>query len=159
MGILADSSLVAKPLGALRIHNLASAEYIARFGLPQTLEDLSQHRLVHYPSSLGSPLADAGFEYVDPIDGRLRFLPMAGAFTVNNSDAYRAACLAGLGIIQSPLTGVREQLATGALLKVLPQWQAEAMPVSLLVAHRRQLPARVQRMMQWLEVEVPRLLG
>lgn len=159
VGTLADSSLVAKPLGALRIHNLASADYIARCGLPQSLEDLARHQLVHYTSSFGSPLADAGFEYVDPVDGRLRFVPMAGALTVNNSDAYRAACLAGLGIIQSPLTGVRELLASGMLVEVLPQWQAEAMPVSLLVAHRRQLPARVQRMMQWLEAEVRAMLA
>jgi len=38
----------------------------------------------------------------------------------------------------------------GLLVEVLPQYRAEAMPVSLLYAHRRHLPQRVQAFMAWL---------
>lgn len=75
---------------------------------------------------------------------------MPGALTVNNSDAYQAACLAGLGLIQAPEPGVRELLASGQLVCVLPDHIPPPMPVTLLYANRRHLPRRVQAFMDWL---------
>jgi DNA-binding transcriptional LysR family regulator len=68
---------------------------------------------------------------------------------VNSSDAYHAACVAGLGIIQAPRIGVRDELARGELVEVLPQFKPAPMPVSLLYAHRRNLPKRVRVFMDW----------
>ncbi|KJG37621.1 transcriptional regulator, partial [Raoultella planticola] len=60
------------------------------------------------------------------------------------------ACLAGLGIIQVPRTGVREALRTGELIDILPQYRAEPLPVSLIYPHRRNLSRRVHLFMEWL---------
>jgi DNA-binding transcriptional LysR family regulator len=77
---------------------------------------------------------------------------------VNNAEAYEAACLAGLGLIQVPAVGVREHLADGRLVEVLPQLRPAPMPVSLLYAHRRNLSRRVQAFMAWIaEVLRPHL--
>jgi DNA-binding transcriptional LysR family regulator len=41
---------------------------------------------------------------------------------------------------------------------VLPQWRAPGLPVTVLYAHRRQLPARLRVFMDWLaEVLAPYL--
>jgi len=101
--------------------------------------------LIHYVSRLGSK--SEGFEY--PESGEYRTLPMSGPVVVNNSDAYNAACLAGLGLIQVPEIGVREHLARGALVEVLPRYRPEPMSLSLLYAHRRNLPKRVRVFMEW----------
>lgn len=146
IGALGDSSLVARPLGQFRVANCASPGYLQCYGVPQTLEDLAGHRLVHYAASLGGR-AD-GWEYWD--GAAYRVLPMAGVLTVNNVEAYRTACLAGLGLIQAPLIGLGPYLQRGELVEVLPQLRAEPMPVSLLYAHRRNLPQRVQVFMQWM---------
>jgi DNA-binding transcriptional LysR family regulator len=74
---------------------------------------------------------------------------MQGALTVNNADAYEHACLAGLGIIQNPAAGLREHLESGRLVQILPQYPPEPMPVSIVYAHRRNLPRRVQVFMDW----------
>jgi DNA-binding transcriptional LysR family regulator len=74
---------------------------------------------------------------------------MPGPIVVNSSDAYNAACLAGLGLIQAPEIGVREHLARGELVEVLPQYRPGPMSVSLLYAHRRNLPKRVRVFMEW----------
>jgi len=95
-------------------------------------------------------VAPPGFEYVDAASGETRILKMPGSVTVNSSDAYLAACLAELGIIQGPEIGVREHLANGALVEILPRHRVVAMPVYLLYSHRRQLPKRVQAFMNWL---------
>jgi DNA-binding transcriptional LysR family regulator len=75
---------------------------------------------------------------------------MEGSVTVNNSDAYVGACLAGLGLVQVPEPGVREHLAAGRLVQVLPGFRPPPMPVSLVYAQRRHLPRRVQAFMAWI---------
>lgn len=149
VGPLEDSSLVARPLGAYRVINCASSGYLARFGRPRELADLAHHRVVFYAATFGH--RPAGFEVADPAaPGGVRTIDMPGAVTVNNSDAYLAACLAGLGLVQVPCIGVAPFLASGQLEEVLPQHRAPDMPVTLLVPHRRQLPRRVQVFMAWL---------
>jgi DNA-binding transcriptional LysR family regulator len=140
-----DSQLIARPLGRLILINCASVDYLRRRGIPQTLADLAAHDLIHYVSTLGGK--SEGFEY--PESGGYRTLSMSGPVVVNNSDAYNAACLAGLGLIQAPEIGVREHLARGVLVEVLPQHRPEPMSLSLLYAHRRNLPKRVRAFMDW----------
>ncbi|UXH78021.1 LysR family transcriptional regulator [Roseateles amylovorans] len=156
VGMLTDSSLVARPLGVLEMMNCASPAYLAAHGEPQALADLATHRLVHYVSTLGQ--RSPGFEWQDA-QGEVHFEPMGGTLTVNNSEAYAAACLAGLGIIQVPRHGNQIEVNAGHLREILPHHRAAPMPVHLLYPHRRQLPRRVQAFMQWLAALLaPRLI-
>jgi len=149
VGALLDSSLIARPLGHYRMINCASPAYIAAYGLPTSLADLSQHRLVHYLANFGG--RDPGFEYVDPeAPDTVCHIAMGGVLTVNNSEAYTAACLAGVGIVQSPEPGMRRYLASGQLVELLPDYRPAPMPISLVYAHRRHLPQRVQVFMSWI---------
>jgi len=158
VGTLGDSNLIARPLGFYRMVNCASPAYIAQFGCPRHPDELAGHRLIHYVMNLGA--RDSGFEYQDADDaGSCVHIPMDGALTVNNSDAYYGACLAGLGIIQVPEVGVRSALDQGVLVELIPQYRAAPMPVSLVYANRRHQPRRVQVFMNWLEaIMKPRLI-
>lgn len=150
IGELGDSNHIARPLGFYRMVNCASPGYISRFGSPRHPDELAGHQLVHYVSNLGA--RDSGFEYVDPGNGNsVEYIAMKGALTVNNSDAYLAACLAGFGIIQVPEYGVRAELGSGQLVEVMPQYRAAPMPVSLIYANRRHQPRRVRVFMDWLD--------
>ncbi len=156
VGTLRDSGLVARRLGVMRQINCASPAYLCAHGTPRTLADLAQHRLVHYAATLGAPVA--GWEYLD--GETQRFHPMRGAVTVNSSDAYQAACLAGLGLIQAPSMGIgaKALVAQGLLVEVMPEFRPPPMPVSLLYPNRRHLAKRVQALMEWLaELITPRL--
>lgn len=146
VGPLADSELVARPLGALRMSNVAGPAYLRAHGTPKTLADLAQHRVVHYAARLGTQ--GAGWEYLE--GGVARLLPMRSSVVVNSTDAYQAACLAGLGLIQAPVRGTWRLVEAGLLVEVLPAHTPPPMPVSLLYPHRRHLPARVQAMLQWM---------
>ena len=146
VGTLRDSGLVARRLGRFRMTNCASPAYLAEHGTPHTLDDLDHHQLIHYAPTLGAkPL---GWEHRD--SAVYRFKPMRGALTVNNAEAYQAACLAGLGLVQVPLAGVKHLLAHGLLVEVLPQHTAAPMPVSLLYPHRRSASPRLKALMDWL---------
>ena len=155
VGALADSELVARPLGFMRMRNIASPAYLRAHGTPRTLADLAHHRVVHYMPSLNAQ--GAGWDYVDA-DGQPRSLAMRAHVTVNGTEAYQAAALAGLGLIQAPRLGSDALVAAGRLVEVLPEFNAPAMQVSLMVPHRRQLPPRVQAVMAWLtQVLAPHL--
>ncbi|MBK6920743.1 MAG: LysR family transcriptional regulator [Deltaproteobacteria bacterium] len=144
---LRDSGLVALRLGELELVNCAAASYLRARGIPRTLQDLDDHTLVNYAADLGSGVPE--FEYHD--GHRHRVHPMRAAITVNNADAFSAACDAGLGIVQVPRTGVAERLASGALVEVLPRHRAAPLPVFLLHPHGRRVPRRVRAVLDWLE--------
>jgi DNA-binding transcriptional LysR family regulator len=145
-GAVVDPGLVGRTIGHMNMVNCASPDYLQERGTPKTLDDLAQHRIVHYAPTLGAK-AD-GFDYVDV--GKTRTVSMSGALTVNNADAYQAACLAGLGIIQVPEVGVHELLKQGALCNFMPEWVPPPMPLTLLYANRRNVPVRVRVVIDWL---------
>ena len=146
VGAQPDQSVVARHLCDFIMVNCASPEYLQRYGVPERLEDLTQHRLVHYVGVLGS--RSEGFVYEQ--EGTLHRVPMAGSVTVNSTDCYESACLGGFGLIQAPLTGMQPHLLSGELVAVLPQFNAPSMEVSLLYARQRHLPLRVRAFMDWL---------
>jgi len=146
VGVLEDSGLIARQIGHLPLINCACPDYLARFGTPDTLEALSQHAMVHYSQHLGG-LPD-GFEYDNGKTTRL--IKTGGAVTVNSTETYRAACIAGLGIIQVPRAGVLQALKEKKLVEILPQFTARPMPVALLYPHRRNLARRVRVFIEWL---------
>jgi DNA-binding transcriptional LysR family regulator len=154
VGRVDEPSLVVRPLGMARVLTFASPAYLARYGMPRTLEDMAGHRLIHYAVNFGS--APDGWEYFDGTT--YRELPLAGVVTVNNAAAYDAACLAGYGLIQVPVIGASRHLANGTLVQVLPQYAAAPMPVSLMYAHRRHLPLRVRAFIEWVAALLKPLL-
>ncbi|WP_374077119.1 LysR family transcriptional regulator [Bdellovibrio bacteriovorus] len=147
VGSLGDSGLIARHLGKLTLVNCASPSYIEDHGKPKKLEDLKDHYLIHYVSTLGTK--PDGFEYFD--GEKYRSIKMNASITVNNTDAYTSACLAGLGIIQVPYVGAKTLLKDGRLIEILPKFKADPMPVSLVYPHRRNLAKRVQLFMDWVE--------
>jgi DNA-binding transcriptional LysR family regulator len=86
VGGIVDETLIARRLGTLRMINAASPAYLARHGVPRTLEDLlvQGHRMIHYTPKLGSrPL---GWEYPDA--GGYAMLELPGSLSVNNVQTY-----------------------------------------------------------------------
>lgn len=160
VGSLVDSTLIARPIGEYQLTNYAAPSYLARYGMPTSLTDLTHHQLIHYVPTLGGK--STGFEYRETIGEKSEMIEktiaMKGALTVNNVDAYVGACLAGLGIIQNPEPTMREHIAAGRLVEILPDYRPAPMPVSLIYANRRHLPKRAQVFMTWLtEIMQPRL--
>lgn len=154
IGNLAASGLIARRLGELSMANCASPAYLKKHGTPRTLGDLDAHLLVHYALTLGAE--PPVFEYRDGHGYALH--PMRSIVTVNSADAYRTACIAGLGIIQVPRIGVRALIEDGVLVEILPDLPSEPMPVSLVHGHGRNVPKRVRAVMTWLAgLIVPRL--
>ncbi|MGK5049950.1 LysR family transcriptional regulator [Janthinobacterium sp. RB2P8] len=149
VGGIVDETLVARTLGTLRMVNAASPAYLARYGVPHTLEDLlaQGHRMVHYSPTLGS--RTLGWEY--PAGQTYAVLALPGSLSVNNVQTYHSAGLAGLGLIQAGLSSLKPFLRSGELVEVLPDLRPKSLPVSIVVAHRHNLSRRVRIFVEWLE--------
>ncbi|MDP9601349.1 transcriptional regulator, LysR family [Variovorax sp. YR750] len=147
VGPMASSSLVARPLGHFTLINCASPAYLVRHGTPRTPADLPQHIAVNYASPTSGRAAP--WEWLR--DGEIATLRMRSQVAANNAETYIACALAGLGLIQIPAYDVREHLATGELVEVLPDARAEPLPVQLVYPHRRNLSRRMQAFAGWLE--------
>ncbi|MDF2624405.1 MAG: LysR family transcriptional regulator [Kosakonia cowanii] len=149
LGPIVDETLIARPLGHLRMINAASPRYLSRFGRPETLEDLvnQRHRMVHYIRNFGAK--PDGWEY--PSDDGYKSLMLPGAVTVNSVPAYHDAGLAGLGLIQGGYPSLLMHIQRGALVEILPDLRPEPLTASFVVAHRRNLSPRVRAFMKWTE--------
>lgn len=144
-GTLLDSSLVARPLGSYRQVNCASPAYLEQYGTPRRLDDLARHRLIHYDAQLGG--SAPAWEWFD--GERTHYAPIGSVLTVNGTASYEAACVAGLGIIQVPQAGLREQFSAGRLVEVLPDYRPAPMPLAFVYPTRRHVPARAVAFMDW----------
>jgi len=139
-GQLHDSSMVARRAADLEQVTVASPAYLDRFGAPAALADLVRHQAVHYVSTAtGRPyplefMTDAGLKLATP----------PGVVSVTGTEAYTAAALAGLGLVQVPRYRIAEQLADGRLVEVLADVPPPTIPVSVMYPHARQLSARVR---------------
>jgi DNA-binding transcriptional LysR family regulator len=146
VGKLGEPGLTARRIGEMRMMNCASPGYLKKHGTPRTLEDLDQHLVVHYSTRLGT--GAPAFEHLDGDVYRER--PMRSVLTVNSTDSYLAACIAGLGIIQAPRSGMLRSLAAGDIVEVLPRHTSEPLPVSIVHAHGRNVPKHVRAVMGWI---------
>ncbi|EGF91917.1 uncharacterized HTH-type transcriptional regulator yhjC [Asticcacaulis biprosthecium C19] len=145
VGAQPDSGLMARQLGEMVMANVASPAYLERHGTPQTLDDLDRHFMVHYVSQLGA--RPWGFEYRDGDSYRTRDVP--GRMFVNSTESFQSAALAGFGIIQAPVAGLAPVLGEGRLVEILPQYEAEPLPVALVYPRRRHQARRVRAFMDW----------
>ncbi|EII4255058.1 LysR family transcriptional regulator [Salmonella enterica] len=138
--------ILTRPLGKLTRVNCASPQYLARFGYPENLDDLASHAVVHYSLTPGASSPGFAFETSHGI----QWVKTGGMLTVNSTETWHAACLAGLGIIQTPRIVVCEALRAGTLIEILPQYRAAPLPVTLHYPHRRNLSRRIHLFMVWL---------
>lgn len=144
-GALADSSLVAKRIGLLHWVTCATPEYLNFHGVPKTVAELDKHRAVNYFSSGTGRVSPFFFN----VDGKDTPVQMQGNIAVNQSEAYLACGLEGLGLLQLSAYNVIPHLESGKLVSVMQDAQAAPLPVSLMFPHNRHLSPTVRAFVDW----------
>ena len=149
-GHLPDSTLIARGLGSLEFVTCATPAYLAAHGTPDHPSELEQgHTLVRYffpGTGKQNTLELLQGDQRVAVEGR-------HIVAVNDSNAYLAAGLAGLGVIHTLRFMVQPHIDAGALVPVLTQWSAAPNPLSVVYMPNRHLSARVRVFVDWL-VEV-----
>ncbi len=149
VGDLQDSDMIARRVALLEEVTCVSPAYIARFGLPQSIDDLGGHQMVGFWSTAIGGLLPLEFT----VDGTVRTVSLPSTVSVNGADTLAAAARLGLGIMQAPRYSLEEDLRQGTLVAVLPDNPPTRTPVSLLYPRSRQLSPRVRVFIDWLSRE------
>ncbi len=144
IGALPDSSLVATPVGACRRVLCASPEFVATHA-----GDLQHPSALAKLKSIRFSGLDVGHDWVFNRGGPAVRVAPTEVFSTNHVDAALEACRKGLGCGRFLSYQVRDDLAAGRLVRLLPEWEPEAVPVQLVFPHSRMLSVRVRAFVDW----------
>lgn len=114
IGQLTDSVLIAKRLCADRQVVVASPAYLEAHGTPKTPADLSAHNCFVLGDYWQWSFCRGKEDFSIKVSGRLRS---------NNGEILRHAALDGHGLFQTSELRVREDLASGRLVRVLEEYE------------------------------------
>ena len=138
IGVLEDSSLVARTVGATRRVVVAAPKYLARRKKPRSPDDLAGHDLVHFNAI--TPASEWRFVH----DGEESRLPIAPRYVTNSADAAIAHAELGGGLTTVLAYQVADAIREGRLRVVLEDFEPEPLPIQIVYATTRLLSAKVR---------------
>ncbi|QTF08610.1 LysR family transcriptional regulator [Brenneria izadpanahii] len=145
-GELPDSSLIARFLAPNRRVLCASPVYLRRRGHPQNLADLAHHDCIQIG---GAAAAEWRFDDGQPVRITARTV-------CNDGEAAHAMSLAGMGIVLKSFLDVADDLASGALVQVLPQHAVSAAPLNAVYPHGHQVTPRLRAFIDYMAARLAR---
>jgi DNA-binding transcriptional LysR family regulator len=140
-GRLADSGLINRLLVRGPQKTVASPAYLALHGVPKVPSDLIAHNCV--VGGFG-PIWHFGPSETP------QSIRVGGTLTTDSGDVLREAALAGIGISQATWWLYKDDIATGALVPILEDFEVEADPISILFPTNRRVPAKVRAVVDFL---------
>ena len=152
LGDLDDTSMVARKLASSSMIVCGSPDYLEKYGIPQTPEDLVNHScLVNWasaPQDKWKFKTDKGFTTINA----------SGRMQSNVAEAIRVAALNGLGLVVLATYVVRRDIEKGKLKTVLQDYALPPLDIHAVYPHRKYLSAKVRCFLdflqQWLESRV-----
>lgn len=136
-----NSQLIARPLGVLPVYLYASPRYLDRSGEPAEPADLAHHECLGIMKTNTWTLHNGAHTTKVSIGSR---------FTLNSVGMICRLAALDMGIIMMWEKIVADDLASGRLCRVLPQWHGT--PVSVYaVTETRLLPAKTQHFIKFLQ--------
>ncbi|MGE7959143.1 LysR family transcriptional regulator [Pseudomonas sp. NPDC089530] len=146
IGELADSQLVARKLCAHQRILCAAPAYLQRHGVPQAPTDLANHNCLGFTGLRSWP------DWRLTRQGELATVRIQGSLQSNDNEALLAAARAGVGILAGGDWLMNQDLASGQLVRVLPQWQLDSdSGIFLLRPSARFASASTLAFKQWIE--------
>lgn len=124
MGDLEDSSLRARRLLNTTRRMVGAPAYFGQFGRPKRVEDLSDHRLLHYSNE-----ASANVWRIMTPSGERRAVRTTGWLTVNDGQSLLNAAISGLGIAYLPRFLYAEAMKGGLVEEAIPSLPMETVGV------------------------------
>ena len=149
VGKLADTGLVARPLGSIRAGLFASPEYLKRKGRLRSISQLAEHDCVLFRGTSGK----AAWELVGPA-GR-QTIEVRGAVSADDNQFVREAAVAGQGVALLPIFSCSGPFKCRELTRVLPDHTTTGVALNLVYPSARFLPKRVTLLRDQLLKELP----
>ncbi|MCT7306724.1 LysR family transcriptional regulator [Ralstonia wenshanensis] len=140
-----DPNLIARPLGTCESVVVAAPSYLAAHGTPRRVEDLAIHNCLTY-SYFGKSL----WKFTDAKTGAPSDVPVGGNLSANESMVLLTAAREGAGIALQPVFAAAPLIASGQLVRLLPDHVPQALGIHGVYSSRRQMPAALRAMLDFL---------
>jgi DNA-binding transcriptional LysR family regulator len=140
----ADSGLVIRRLAETRRILAASPEYLARHGVPRSIEDLAGHRFLIYT------LANNPHELSFTKGAQTQTVKIAGLLESNEGQVICKAGLSGLGIVIQPVYIVHDDVVAGRLVPLLEDWDLPRLKINIAYPNRQYVPSKVRAFIDFL---------
>lgn len=145
VGELEDSSLRARKICETRRRMIAAPSYFERYGRPQKIDDLNDHKLLHYSNSSSNNV----WKLTAP-SGEKRQVRTEGWLTVNDGQSLLNAAVGGLGIAYLPSFLYAESLRSGLLVDVIPDLPVETQGIYAVYPPGRYIQPKVRAFIDFL---------
>jgi DNA-binding transcriptional LysR family regulator len=136
LGVLKDSSLVARKLLTYRHRLVASPDFLKNCTPPEKPQDLLAHRLITF--SHWRP--ESSWTFVNVNDKNEETLTFQPYLSMNDFAGLTPALLAGGGIGDLPPVVEPELIRDGRLVEVMPNWRFRTFDLSLVHLGNRHMP-------------------
>ena len=146
-GTPADQSLIARRVSEVEMLTCAAPLYIEKFGVPARPEELEND---HYSVSYFRAQTNRTLPFEFRKDNEELEINPRYLLSVNDSRTFVNAALNGLGIAQLPRFMIRDALAKGDLVEILPEWSREPLPLYIVYPPNRHLSNKVRVFVDWL---------
>jgi DNA-binding transcriptional LysR family regulator len=140
VGRIADSRLVALPIGEQQLRVYASPEYFAARRAPRALRELARHDCLVFRNPTSG--RERPWEFRQ--QGRAVSVQPKARYVFDDGDGLVAAAEAGLGLIQVPDYLAQQAVREGRLREALAELRPPPAPISLVYASRRHIPVRLR---------------
>lgn len=138
LGTLPDSSLVVRQLASLNVGLYAVPSYLKRHSTPHSPEELKSHSRLHLMH-----VNDPGNWHLSAGRRRAVVERREALISANNMTMLRSLLRLGMGIGVMDQVMAAEELSSGTLVRVLPEWSLPPVAVSLLTPGRL-IPAKTR---------------
>jgi len=138
VGKLEESRLAVRHLGNVEYGLFACPRYVARQGMPESVDSLKHHALIMFTG--GSHRS--GWQLRR--DAETVKIEATAKLRVNNSFAVRDALLRSLGVGQLPLMVASDSVKSGRLVQVSPDWAPSPVPVHAVFPGNRYITPKVR---------------
>jgi DNA-binding transcriptional LysR family regulator len=145
-GELTDQTLIARRIGELDFVACAAPSYLDRYGELRHPADLENN---HYMVGYFHPGSGRSFPLSFVVNGERYDVKGRYIVSVNDSNAYVGAALAGFGVMQAPTFMVQQHLDTGALRRVLDGWTTDHMPLHVVYPPNAHLSNKLRVFVDW----------
>ncbi|WP_269144615.1 LysR family transcriptional regulator [Nitrogeniibacter aestuarii] len=136
-----DADMVAVPMGEpVTLVTVASSAYLARHGTPASPEDLQNHECSRYRFATSGRLSPWMFQR----DGQPLEVSVSGKLIINDLSGEIALAKAGLAVVQTVASVVREEIARGELVRILADYEVVLGRMYLYFPSRTHMPLRVR---------------
>ena len=141
---LPSSSLVSRKLSSTRMVLCATPKYLKKHGRPKHPSELSQHEVLSY-----TLLATGDTWSFNGPDGPVS-VKVAARLHSNSGDTCRAAALGHQGIILQPTFLIADDLRSGRLVEVLPDYRSADLGIYALYPSRKHVLPKVRLLIDYL---------